>query len=585
MTVSATPLAAPFAALAALLPESELAACEVASRAVEGLEDLEATAIRQFEAAGRECLAKLGADAHAALHILKSASIASLPAQREEGSRVAKEGVEGCGQNADTPIDNSVDIQSIRQMFEHFDTDGQGLLTKAQFRDVLLQMGMGEHFNSEEVDALVLAADGNHDNFVDLQEFTDWVCSGGDLLSPEVTRRHRESTQLDHEQAAENLRRELTEVQASLEESEARFSASEKSKALALKRADAAYDTEMEAMWMFWRSVAKTSASPKLAQAMDLNDTQLIGNGKYGYVFKSKRLEDGQPIVMKLSSLRWAHVAAKEWGQAQIVGSHAHIVEYHEAMLHADDDKCIANLLTAASEDGKLRSRVKKGNFPDRYICLLQEFMNRGTVQDWLDRGALVPGGLFVVMRCLADALAYMHQCGCAHNDVKPENVLLMQEDETEPHARMVVKLADLGLAAKSDDLSSDFAMYGMSVFCMLTGESLGARKFSPEIVDGLVSDAAGCVKESGAGACTRSIDRRILATLAELPKLLRKIWKREVKMWEVREWPSLQRWGFFDGEAPQDSADGHALQKGKEVYLARRAASVADSELLSAAS
>merc|ERR1719282_1057801 len=99
-------------------------------------------------------------------------------------------------------------------------------------------------------------------------------------------------------------------------------------------------------------------------------------------------------------------------------------------MLHSDDDNTVRSLIQAGYEAGELKSRTKRTNFPDRYICLTQEFMNAGTVQDWIDDDQLRPGGMFVVMRKVAAALAFLHDMGVTHNDIKPENVMVNMERE-----------------------------------------------------------------------------------------------------------------------------------------------------------
>merc|ERR1739846_127579 len=118
--------------------------------------------------------------------------------------------------------------------------------------------------------------------------------------------------------------------------------------------------------------------------------------------------------------------------------------------------------------------------------------MNRGTVQDWMDKKLLMPGGMFVVMQRVATALAYMHSMGVTHNDIKPENVMLHQECQNDVEStEILVKLGDFGLATKSMNQSADFWQYGMTVFCMITGERFGARKYRPEHVEKFVAECA----------------------------------------------------------------------------------------------
>jgi len=250
-------------------------------------------------------------------------------------------------------------------------------------------------------------------------------------------------------------------------------------------------------------------------------------------------------MVVKLMSIRWAHVATKEWQFAQLLQGHPHILAYEQkALLHADTCKLIAGLLKTAREAGKLVEK-KAMAFPERYICLFQEYMNRGSVQQCMDEDRLAPGGMFLVMQRVASALAYIHKQGLTHNDVKPENVLLSHLIEDNPRSEMLIKLADLGLVARSTDRSQDFYHYGMTVLCMTTGERFGVRKFQPEFAESFVQEIAGLIGDVQPNG-------RIGRTLAELPAWLRIIWRLEEEQpfAEIAEWPGLLGWRFFDGSA-----------------------------------
>merc|ERR1711953_345123 len=170
--------------------------------------------------------------------------------------------------------------------------------------------------------------------------------------------------------------------------------------------------------------------------------------------------------------------------------------------------------------------------------------MNRGTVQDWMDKDRLSASGMLSVAHALANALAYMHQKGLTHNDIKPANVLLAQRvNDTE----VDIKLSDLGTTTKSSDRANDYSQYGMTVFCMSNGEKFGTRKFQEELIPGLVEEVAvltqGALEMPSAGAGTRSVSD----ALSKLPSLLEDVWTRSVTMSDVRDYTWLQGWGFFD--------------------------------------
>jgi len=236
----------------------------------------------------------------------------------------------------------------------------------------------------------------------------------------------------------------------------------------------------------------------------------------------------------------------KEWHISQLIGAHENIVQYTDVILHADEDKAINALLLAAQEQGKIQSKTKRKSFPARYLVLIEEFMERGSVQDWMDQDLLLLGGMFVVMRSVASGLSHMHVHQLTHNDIKPENILLTQGASRNPRAPVTVKIADLGLAEKGDNRACDFGLFGMTVFCMITGEKFGTRKFTPDIVEDLLNEIARFTSNADTVPESAAELRRVLQ---ELPQLLRQIWRQELVMAEVRDWPSLQKWGFFDGE------------------------------------
>jgi len=308
----------------------------------------------------------------------------------------------------------------------------------------------------------------------------------------------------------------------------------------ALEQLEFTHDEEIAAIHDFWRSVAQHCVL-NINQKIDLGTATWLGNGKYGFVLKATRRKDSREVVVKMMGTRWAHLAVKEWQHGSMVGIHPNIIEYEEVMLHADDDRTISKLLQTGYKQGKLKSRNKRSKFPDRFICLTQEYMNRGTVQDWLDKKVLNTGGVLAVLRRVANALAYMHRKQVTHNDIKPENVMLHQDSPNDGDVQ--VKVGDLGLARKSADSSTDYWQYGMTAFCMTVGGRFGAQKYTPERIDDFARAMARSCEKVG----QNFDDERLAGALNEVPALIRKVFMTEVSMDEVSEWPSMQDWGFFE--------------------------------------
>lgn len=57
----------------------------------------------------------------------------------------------------------------LKEAFKVFDTNGDGLISPQELREVML--GLGENLTSEELDAMIKEADTNGDGQVDYNEF------------------------------------------------------------------------------------------------------------------------------------------------------------------------------------------------------------------------------------------------------------------------------------------------------------------------------------------------------------------------------------------------------------------------------
>jgi eukaryotic-like serine/threonine-protein kinase len=147
-----------------------------------------------------------------------------------------------------------------------------------------------------------------------------------------------------------------------------------------------------------------------------------IGAGGMGVVYRAVDTNLNRPVAVKVLSDAIADPAARRRFQreAQTASSlnHPHIVTVLDA-----------------------------GEFEGRQY-LVTEFIDGGTLRDWL-RGA--PRGWRQVVELLtgvADALATAHQAGILHRDVKPENILVTRSG--------YAKLADFGLAKLQEEPVAD---------------------------------------------------------------------------------------------------------------------------------
>lgn len=299
-----------------------------------------------------------------------------------------------------------------------------------------------------------------------------------------------------------------------------------------------AHEDEMEVAHDFWCDAARASiCSTKFNEAIDLSCSQWLGNGKWGWVMLSRRNKDKAKVVVKISDIKHGNIVAKEWRWGHAMGKGCpHIMKYVHIYLYGDNEKCMQNKLTSGYQNGTLKASVKRTSFPDNFLLMVLEFMNAGSVQDWIDEELLHANGMLVVLRSVAAALAYMHGNGVTHNDMKPENILVHREG-----SRMIVKLGDLGLAEKSDNRTSDITRYGMSALCMATYEKFGSRRFSPDSIQEYVDVFEGC----GDG-----VDGDSGAALRMLPSLMRRVFAEKVTMAEISDMKCFRNIEWLDDGA-----------------------------------
>eukprot|EP00960_Hanusia_phi_P004057 118769-Hanusia_phi.AAC.3 len=136
-----------------------------------------------------------------------------------------------------------------------------------------------------------------------------------------------------------------------------------------------------------------------------LTDEKVIGNGSFGVVFQAKLVETGEIVAVKKNR------------ELQIMQQlkHTNVVQLKSCF-------------------------YSKGDKPDEvYLNLVLEFVPETIyriVKHYSRTKRVVPGVFIKVAR----ALAYIHQLGICHRDIKPQNLLL----DPQTHA---VKLCDFGSA------------------------------------------------------------------------------------------------------------------------------------------
>jgi eukaryotic-like serine/threonine-protein kinase len=143
----------------------------------------------------------------------------------------------------------------------------------------------------------------------------------------------------------------------------------------------------------------------------------VIGAGGMGVVYRAWDTKLNRPVAVKMLSGELADSAARRRFQreAQTASSlnHPHILTVHDA--------------------GEIDGRQ----------YLVTEFVDGGTLRDWVRAGRRDWRQIVELLVGVADGLATAHDAGILHRDVKPENILVAKNG--------YAKLADFGLAKLAD--------------------------------------------------------------------------------------------------------------------------------------
>src|SRR5262245_27480343 len=149
-----------------------------------------------------------------------------------------------------------------------------------------------------------------------------------------------------------------------------------------------------------------------------------LGAGGMGVVYRALDTNLNRPVAIKFLSEELATPPARRRFQreAQSASSlnHPHILTVYDA-----------------------------GEFAGRQY-LVTEFVDGGTLRDWIQRGGHEWRQTIELLIGIADGLATAHEAGILHRDIKPENVLITKSG--------YAKLADFGLAKLAERSDQDDA-------------------------------------------------------------------------------------------------------------------------------
>jgi serine/threonine protein kinase/class 3 adenylate cyclase len=185
-----------------------------------------------------------------------------------------------------------------------------------------------------------------------------------------------------------------------------------------------------------------------------------LGQGGMGSVYRAIDLSDGNEVAIKLLSPSWAKrpESLKRF--------------LKEARLLAEvNSPHVTNFIEVNEDEGL------------HYLAI--EYVRGTNLADWIARkGRLDEHAALTIMADVARALAVAHERSVIHRDVKPENILLIDDGTNDPSSKPLVKLSDFGLARhvvenESLEMTQAGAILGTPLYMapeQCAGEAIDAR-------------------------------------------------------------------------------------------------------------
>jgi hypothetical protein len=233
------------------------------------------------------------------------------------------------------------------------------------------------------------------------------------------------------------------------------------------------------------------------------NIIKFIAKGTAGWVFLVQHKDTGVKTAMKMIRMTQASSGMKEWFISKLCKA-AGIKD----IVFTDE---YVHVLERKGAPAIIADQLKTAGPVPYMMCMTQELMPWGTIEDLAKTGELSPELMFQTMEYVANTLALMHANHVQHRDVKPENIMLVVDGATVTSA----KLCDLGSAAIGDSKKGcrdDIRRFGVTLFSLATGEGWTRNRLIHEKHDALVERMRLAVQ-----GCED-------ATMAKLPDVLKEI-------------------------------------------------------------
>mmetsp|Transcript_111149 Transcript_111149/g.313620 ORF Transcript_111149/g.313620 Transcript_111149/m.313620 type:complete len:528 (-) Transcript_111149:60-1643(-) len=240
-----------------------------------------------------------------------------------------------------------------------------------------------------------------------------------------------------------------------------------------------------------------------------------IAKGTAGWVFMAADKASGETVALKIVRLTQARTSLKEWYVSKL-------------LREAEVPNCgltgaTVRVLNRDEAPTVIEEQLRNAGPVRYYVCLLQEFMNGGTLEGLAQKGLMSTETMFRALEDVAKTLAKMHAINVQHRDIKPENVLLVtQGDEV-----VAAKLCDFGSAEigqSAQGRADDVRRFGVTIFSLATGEGWTKQRLIHAKHDDLVQ------------RLTESVHNASDAALKRLPNVLRQILSGDLEMDQVAD-------------------------------------------------
>lgn len=193
-----------------------------------------------------------------------------------------------------------------------------------------------------------------------------------------------------------------------------------------------------------------------------VNIIKFIAKGTAGFVFLAEWKDSGQRMAMKIIRMTQAASGVREWYISK------KLVEHSIENVVLTSEKVY--VLEREHAPDVVMEQVKDAGPVPYYMCMIQDLMPWGTLEDLAAEGELSPAIMFQALDDVAKTLAAMHDHHIQHKDVKPENIMLVMKDKVVTAA----KLCDLGSSTMGDNKKAradDIRRFGVTIFSIATGE------------------------------------------------------------------------------------------------------------------